>query len=56
MAIALDIKKGLAHKDSTFLEFNVVEIASAIGWESGVVKYQLKQLEWTVGRLYNIIF
>lgn len=51
MAIALDIRKGISHESSTFIEFPVVEIASAIGWNSGVVKYQLKQLEWTNGLL-----
>lgn len=49
MAIALDIRKGISHDNSTFIEFPVVDIASAIGWNSGVVKYQLKQLEWTTG-------
>lgn len=52
MAIALDIRKGISHDNSTFIEFPVVEIASAIGWNSGVVKYQLKQLEWATG-LFN---
>lgn len=49
MAIALDIRKGISHDTSTFIEFPVIEIASAIGWNSGVVKYQLKQLEWSNG-------
>lgn len=52
MAIALDIRKGISHETSTFIEFPVIEIASAIGWNSGVVKYQLKQLEWTTGLLF----
>lgn len=47
MAIALDLKKGISHEKSTFIEFPVIDIASAIGWNSGVVKYQLKNLEWT---------
>lgn len=47
MAIALDLKKGISHETSTFIEFPVIDIASAIGWNSGVVKYQLKNLEWT---------
>lgn len=47
MAIALDLKKGISHNESTSIEFNVIEVASAIGWDSGVVKYQLKNLEWT---------
>lgn len=51
MAIALDMKKGISHDNSTLIEFPVIEIASAIGWNSGVVKYQLKQLEWTNGLL-----
>lgn len=46
MAIALDLKKGITHEKSTFIEFPVIDIASAIGWNSGVVKYQLKNLEW----------
>lgn len=48
MAIAMSLKKA---KNSTeelaSLEFCVVDVAAAIGWDSGVVKYQLKQLEWT---------
>lgn len=54
MAIALDLKKGVSHQDSTSIEFKVVDIASAIGWNSGVVKYQLKNLEWTKGEPHNI--
>lgn len=46
MAIALDLKKGISHVESSSIEFNVIEVASAIGWDSGVVKYQLKNLEW----------
>lgn len=49
MAIALDLKKGISHDESTFIEFHVIDIASAIGWDSGVVKYHLKNLEWTAG-------
>lgn len=49
MAIALDLKRGISHDNSSFIEFPVVDIASAIGWNSGVVKYQLKNLEWTAG-------
>lgn len=50
MAIALDLKKGITHGESTFIEFGVVEIAAAIGWDSGIVKYQLKNLEWNSGK------
>lgn len=45
----MDLKKGVSHDNSTHIEFNVVDVASAIGWDSGVVKYQLKQLEWVSG-------
>lgn len=47
MAIALDLKKNVKHDTSTFIEFPVIDIAASIGWDSGVVKYQLKKLEWT---------
>lgn len=47
MAIALDLKRGVRHDTSTFIEFPVIDTASSIGWDSGVVKYQLKKLEWT---------
>lgn len=48
MAIAMDLKtsKGTS-SELAFIEFCVVDVAAAIGWDSGVVKYQLKQLEWT---------
>ncbi|EAT37064.1 AAEL010904-PA [Aedes aegypti] len=48
MAIALELKKGNAETSSTFIEFPVIDVASAIGWDSGVVKFQLKNLEWTI--------
>lgn len=47
MAIALDRKKGINHDDDTVIEFAVVDVAAAIGWDSGVVKSHLKNLEWT---------
>ncbi|KAG5321829.1 RECQ4 helicase, partial [Acromyrmex heyeri] len=47
MAIALDIKNGISHKN--IIEFSVIDIASAIGWDSGVVKSHLKTLEWKTG-------
>lgn len=50
MAIALGLNRGISHDASTFIEFPVIDIASAIGWNSGVVKYQLKNLEWTTGK------
>lgn len=38
MAIALNLKKNKGDEDSTTIEFNVVEVAAAIGWDSGVCK------------------
>lgn len=46
MALALQKKRGKELDKSGILEFCVIEVAAAIGWESGVVKYQLKNLEW----------
>lgn len=40
VACALDAKK------ASSLNFNVVEIARTISWDSGVVKNQLKKMEW----------
>lgn len=48
MAVALELKKGKGQEDLSCIEFSVVDVASLIGWDSGVVKYQLKQLEWSV--------
>ncbi|XP_025263838.1 ATP-dependent DNA helicase Q4 [Camponotus floridanus] len=49
MAIALDMQKGISHEDSNIIEFSVINVASAIGWDSGIVKSHLKTLEWTTG-------
>lgn len=49
MAIALDMQKGISHEDKNIIEFPVVDVASTIGWDSGVVKSHLKNLEWTTG-------
>ncbi|XP_023294445.2 ATP-dependent DNA helicase Q4 [Lucilia cuprina] len=46
MAIAMEIKNGSFKEDANIIEFSVVDVAAAIGWNSGVVKYQLKNLEW----------
>ncbi|XP_055914736.1 uncharacterized protein LOC129947970 isoform X2 [Eupeodes corollae] len=46
MAIALQLKNKTFKEDSNTIEFSVIDIAAAIGWNSGVVKYQLKNLEW----------
>ncbi|XP_043646676.1 ATP-dependent DNA helicase Q4 [Drosophila teissieri] len=46
MAIALQIRDKTFKDDSNIIEFSVTDIAAGIGWNSGVVKYQLKDLEW----------
>lgn len=46
-AIALLTKKGIFDETSNVIEFSVVDISAAIGWNSGVVKYQMKNLEWS---------
>jgi len=49
MAIALDMQKGISHENNNIIEFPIIDVASAIGWDSGVVKSHLKNLEWTTG-------
>lgn len=49
MAIALDMQRGISHEDSNIIEFSVIDVASAIGWDSGIVKSHLKNLEYTTG-------
>ncbi|XP_022835248.1 ATP-dependent DNA helicase Q4 [Spodoptera litura] len=46
MALLLENKRNAGIMNSSIIEFNVIEVAAAIGWESGVTKYQLKNLEW----------
>lgn len=48
--MALALHKSKAGEDPNFLEFPVVEIASAMGWESGICKHKLKNLEWITGK------
>jgi hypothetical protein len=31
------------------MEFSVVELAARNGWESGIVKRELKNLQWKLG-------
>lgn len=46
MAYLLEGKKNSSITKNNILEFNVIEVAAAIGWESGMTKYHLKNLEW----------
>ncbi|XP_076061093.1 recQ4 helicase [Oratosquilla oratoria] len=51
VAIALDRENGKDHEKSTSITFPVVEIAARMGWNSGVVKRELKNLEWDTSGL-----
>lgn len=42
------INNKFERKKCNILEFPVVEVAAEIGWESGITKYKLKNLEWIV--------
>ncbi|XP_031348005.1 uncharacterized protein LOC116174259 isoform X2 [Photinus pyralis] len=44
MALALHANKKDQHKN--IFEFPVVDVASAMGWDSGICKHKLKNLEW----------
>lgn len=46
MAILLLSKIDPDISTKSVIEFDVIEVASALGYESGVIKYQLKNLEW----------
>lgn len=48
MAYLIEGKKDSNITKNSILEFNVIEVAAAIGWESGMTKYHLKNLEWTI--------
>ncbi|XP_049874055.1 ATP-dependent DNA helicase Q4 [Pectinophora gossypiella] len=48
MAYLLENKKDPEVIKKNVIEFNVIEVAAAIGWESGMAKYHLKNLEWIV--------
>nr|CAD7576750.1 unnamed protein product [Timema californicum] len=46
MAIALAQRRATAQTNRNRVDFPVVEVAAAIGWDSGLVKSHLKNLEW----------
>lgn len=55
--MGLALHKSKAGEDPNLLEFPVIEIASAMGWESGICKHKLKNLEWITGKnLFMICF
>lgn len=49
MAVATELKNGVKLEKVTKLEFPIFPIAAAINWDSGIIKQQLKSLEWTKG-------
>ncbi|XP_072383095.1 ATP-dependent DNA helicase Q4 [Diabrotica undecimpunctata] len=46
LAMALALHKN-DENNRNILEFPIVDVASAMGWESGICKHKLKNLEWT---------
>jgi len=44
--------KGSSGKPSNQLEFSIFKVASAIGWDSGIVKKELKNLEWSNSKFF----
>lgn len=51
MALALYKKPDGDKGNSNVFEFPVVEVAAAMGWDSGICKHKLKNLEWTTGKI-----
>lgn len=51
LAMALALHKSEKDKKSEdhIFEFPVIDIAAAMGWDSGIVKHKLKNLEWVTG-------
>ncbi|KAJ8937136.1 hypothetical protein NQ318_019399 [Aromia moschata] len=46
LAMALALHKNKSGEDPNILEFPVIDVAAAMGWESGICKNKLKNLEW----------
>uniref|UniRef100_A0A0P4W4R4 DNA 3'-5' helicase n=1 Tax=Scylla olivacea TaxID=85551 RepID=A0A0P4W4R4_SCYOL len=53
VAIALERQKGTDFSKSNRVSFPVVEVASRMGWNSKIVKRELKQLEWNTQDLQS---
>ena len=51
VAIATEKRCGTSHAKCSRLEFAVVELSDRVGWSSGLVKKELKQLEWSTTEL-----
>ncbi|CAG7661319.1 unnamed protein product [Allacma fusca] len=52
VAIALEKEKKAFKDDDVYLEFNIIEAAANVGWNSAVVRRELKSLEW-IGSEFN---
>lgn len=48
MAIAKAKKDGKTFSSTNQIEFPVVDISDCMGWDSGLVKRELKSLSWNV--------
>ncbi|KAF2368307.1 DNA helicase ATP-dependent RecQ type [Trinorchestia longiramus] len=46
VAIAKECQRGISHQTSNSITFPVVQVAAQMGWNSGIVKRELKALEW----------
>lgn len=46
LTMALAMYKKSSDTNDNILEFPVIELASSIGWDSGICKHKLKNLEW----------
>ncbi|ELU14701.1 hypothetical protein CAPTEDRAFT_176954 [Capitella teleta] len=49
VAIARARRRGVTMSHCNELDFNVIEVADSMGWESGPVKRELKMLQWEFG-------
>jgi ATP-dependent DNA helicase Q4 len=55
VAVAKARQRGVSMNHQNELDFNVIEIADCMGWESGPVKRELKMLQWEFGMSRKII-
>ncbi|XP_045592483.2 uncharacterized protein RecQ4 [Procambarus clarkii] len=53
VAIALERQKGVSFENTSRVSFPVVEVSSRMGWDSKIVKRELKALEWNTQALSN---
>ncbi|RZF48037.1 hypothetical protein LSTR_LSTR002103 [Laodelphax striatellus] len=46
VAVSKELSKGTKKEKLGSLSFPIIELAAELGWDSGMLKYHLKQLEW----------